>query len=381
MARITVFRPAIPREVTAIDASPNGNVVVSARGEGNGARIEIWDGDVGRKAASFHIPHEIVRKLRYLPAENQIITHGHPGRTRCWEAGSCREVSSLTIDETDLPSPLSFAEIDQKTTHIPIPRPPAAAKAESIPKGTDSIIADECVQIVREEDGSVSSWRTDSGVCLNRWLGVPPGKLVAAVPRPSQLLIKSDSHSLLMWDLEGKYRRFLISYNFARHPEIPRAKTCAVLNWLVLADTKMTLLNITSGKTIWSCRPGRDMGSAVTALGTFADGRHLVTATLDGALRLWRVSDGERLATFPADSRIGQLLVRGSRLIAGSGMGTVYFLELKGIDLVRPLLELWPDSQGDFFGRCPHCGWTGTWRVNENSELAACPSCGDTSVC
>jgi len=90
MARITVSRPAITREVTALDASPDGRVVVSARGEGSGARIEIWDGATGQKTGTFQIPHEIVRELRCLPDARRAVTHGNPGRTHLWDLDSGR---------------------------------------------------------------------------------------------------------------------------------------------------------------------------------------------------------------------------------------------------------------------------------------------------
>ena len=381
MARITVSRPAITREVTALDASPDGRVVVSARGEGSGARIEIWDGATGQKTGTFQIPHEIVRELRCLPDARRAVTHGNPGRTHLWDLDSGREIELPASPPAEPPTELSFEEKDRQTPGRPVADSSAASRPEPIPPGVDSLVVGGGVKIVREHDGAVSFWHAEAGMCLGRWAGVPSGRLVAAVPRPPRMLLRSDSDLLVLWDLESKSQRFSIPYTSTQSTGVPLSLGCSRLNWIALADTRLTMLSLESGETLWSVRPGRDMGSAVTALAKLADGRHLCTATLDAGLRLWRAADGARLATFPTDSRVRKLLIRGSRLVAGSALGTIYFLDLKGIESGRPFVELWPDGRGELLGRCPQCGWTGTWAGFVQWDVAICPSCGSGSTC
>jgi WD40 repeat protein len=294
MAWITVSRPVITPEVTALAATGDGKRVVSARGEGNGSQIEIWQGETGEQTGAFHVALEIVRDLSISADGGRIVTSGSPGGIHLWD------VASRSRIETPSPSPF----------------------AVQIGTGDDSAM------LLRHSDGSVSIRNTDGNRRVVQWQDVPPGRLLAATPEPVKILIQHDDSILRLWDPAGKKDIWTVQ----RTSEAILARVCPGRNYIALADGELSLWSLDSGKPLWQCRPGRlRLATRITALNLLPGGSHLLSAALDLTLRLWRAEDGRQLAAIPIDAIVHQLLVRGNRVFAGSASGALYFLELQGV--------------------------------------------------
>lgn len=334
---VTITRQLITTKVTALDATPDCGRLVSARGMENGTLVEVWDSAGNKPTHSFHVPFVILDFVK-LGRDNRHVAYG------AFRGIKFRDLTS----EKDV-------DLD------------AGSRAEIFGRGA--------VQATREDGGGILLRWSLSGKRSARWTEVPPGEIVIHTSHPARLLLKRDEKTLVVWDPSQQRESFTIPVCLSHDRKTVHAAACSRFNWLALDDGRLTVYDMQSGEILWQRVPGSPPHVGVTAMQATADGRHLVTATRDSVIRVWRIVDGARLAAFPCDSRISQLLVRGNRLFVGTLLGTLYSLEFEDLCMGQPLLEIWRDEMGGFFGNCPQCGWQGRWDVESTPGRSRCPSC------
>jgi len=382
MAWVKYFRRPITKAVTALHASPDGSRVVSARGKGNGSQIEVWNGANGKLLHSFRVPHQIVDFVKLRDQGRHVAySDWRSRRPRFWSLEEGKEIDLLPEDEFSLKAgdepPLDDSSQSARSSQ--------ATRIHQLPSDSKLLSVGDGIAVAWKDSASeseLSLWQTKPVQPLASWKGIPKGHLVAASSHPVRVLFQKDASTLLVWAARTGAEALVNTFQpLSTRQEVCTAM-CSKFEWLALGDEKLTLYDLSSGAVLWRRSASRLVHDHVTEMLATQDGRFLLTATMwEPVVRLWRIGDGKRLAAFPVAAKIKEMITRGTRLIVGSDLGTVYFLEMKDLEQGPALLELWPDAQGGYFGSCPLCGAPGTWAWEESGAETDCRACGRTLSC
>ncbi len=155
-------------------------------------------------------------------------------------------------------------------------------------------------------------------------------------------------------------------------------------------DLRLYDLGTLDGRTL-AAGALRGHTSFVSFLEFLPDGRFLISASVDGTVRIWEVVSLTNVATFTIGQPLPSCAVAGwpTTLIAGDQAGRVHALRIENLPLGPAVVTAWCQPQrGGLFGRssgtgppaarCPRCrAWSAGSTVVPGS-IVACESCGMT---
>ncbi len=92
-------------------------------------------------------------------------------------------------------------------------------------------------------------------------------------------------------------------------------------------DCTLKIWDLTRGKEIRTLYGHTD---SISAISVSSDGSYLISASYDKTLRIWDIMTGKVIAIFYADNMLNSCAISpdGMKIVAGAGMGHVYFLEM-----------------------------------------------------
>jgi hypothetical protein len=146
--------------------------------------------------------------------------------------------------------------------------------------------------------------------------------------------------------------------------------------------------NLATGQCIRKLEGHTD---SIKSVGISANGRWLISGSLDNTIRLWDLKGGKEIQRFDAENSIlaGSLESRKLRVAAGDEVGNVYFLKIENIKLGPAITTAW--QQRECYGLkfwkhfvkellsfgCPICRkWPKVSETAVGCELP-CPNCGE----
>jgi WD40 repeat protein len=209
------------------------------------------------------------------------------------------------------------------------------------------IVCDQKVALCQRDDGTIRFYKLDSGEDITlstenmRW----------AIDADGRYCFTRSAEGIQCWDMKTGHKYNFIADDFPKSSDISHP----LMSLMTLQTAISGHRAITAGKDklwVWDLGTGRSytelaLPGEVMAMAISADGRFAAAAgwkNMKGAdcgIRLWELSEGKLLHTFPQDERVNSLLFTPDcrALIGGSSEGILYIWNINNGQLVRKIGE------------------------------------------
>ncbi|CAN7699982.1 hypothetical protein [Mesorhizobium sp. LjRoot246] len=340
-------RTPLPRQFRTVgDASfsPDGHLVVTASADHT---ARIWDSETLSPLFVFRGHSKSVSSAQFSPDGRQLITASTDGTARIWDAvtnvtpptvkASERPILSMALSQdgtllatTSLDGKIVIWRIEQSNHLVRVRALPGSnAKVTGVSFGaTVNDIA------TASADGSILVWNLATGLNVRVGSVNPANSVSVNIGRDgSKIVVASDTQQ------EAEV------LDLKTHEHQPLRGAVGVTSVEFSGNGQQVLIaSEHNGAGIWDCKSGDEVvsfphASAVTAAHFNADGSRVVTASLDGRVRLWEVSGRafpQELVGHEGDVNDANFSVDGTRVVTASGDHTVRVWDTQtGAEIVR----------------------------------------------
>jgi WD40 repeat protein/tetratricopeptide (TPR) repeat protein len=358
--------------VQSIRLSPNGKVAVSASHD---ETVRVWSVGTGICFRTLKGHTGPVLSVAMMPYEPMVVSGGADRTLRIWNVNTSQCLREFDGDTAKARvAPLGF--------HVGVDPSQKSFVDHTVGINAVSVTLDGRTIVSGSADGIVRVWDIETGQYshtieghLGMTLGGNPGQgvqSIALTPDGRIAVSGGKDSTIRVWSLKtGKCLRTI---------EEPREPVDAELRDVsvnVTPDGRTAVSASASGGSmrVWDLATGKDVCTLdghtgwVTAISIAADGKIVISGSVDHTLRVWDMATGQCLAIYNAPSFVRSLSeIRIEKQIAfGLNHGPVVFLSLHGFKFGTPLVtatRLWLSSLSGKAGHwdehlsalCEHCG-------------------------
>ncbi|HWO18301.1 MAG TPA: PQQ-binding-like beta-propeller repeat protein [Kofleriaceae bacterium] len=303
--------------VRACAVTPDGRRVVSASLD---TTLKVWDLATGQETWTLNGHADEVRACAVTPDGRRVVSASDDNTLKVWDLATGQETWTLA----------GHAAWVRACAVTPDGRRVVSASEDHTLKVWDLATG--------QETWTLAGHAASVGAC-------------AVTPDGRRVVSASDDHTLKVWDLAtGQAQWTLVGHAGS-------VSACAVTpdgRRVVSASRDHTLKvwDLATGQETWTLAGHAD---EVRVCAVTPDGRRVVSASWDHTLKVWDLATGTCLFTHHASANYTAIAVTATAIIAGDGMGSVWFLDVpapnphehshrddRGPDNQRPSA---PDSQ------------------------------------
>jgi WD40 repeat protein len=324
--------------VVACGYSPDGRRIVSASRD---ETLKVWDTQTGQLLVTLSGHNAAITACRYSPDGRRIVSASQDKTLKVWDAQTGQHLTTLT-GHSDMVTACGFAPDDR---HI----------------------------VSASWDNTLKIWDAQTGQLLATLTGHSHLITACGYSPDGRLIASASVDTLKVWDAQtGQPLATLVG-----HPSVgglvygysPDGRR------IVFADGDKAL-------KIWDAQSDQIVATlsghsaGVVACVYSPDGMCIVSASADHTLKVWDARTYRTLASFSANGYLMALAVGYSgRIAAGDAGGSVYLIELMGIEPGTPIVTLrhvyrFDRRSWDEQPTAP-CGWCGQPVTPPSSVLQA----------
>jgi WD40 repeat protein/serine/threonine protein kinase len=355
--------------VYSLATSPDGQMVAAGDGAGS---IAVWDLSSGTRVSDSKNAHsDVIYTLAYTPDGQYLASGGGDSLIRLWDAKTMEPVGEPLAGHESLVLTLAFtvdgmtlasAGVDQSIILWDIP---SGTLLDQFSSGhTERIRSlafspDGRLMATGSADETVRLWTTETFETIGEPLqGHEEAVWSVAFSRDSRRLVSGSGdedtpqHSLIVWNLESPPA--LMKQAFRRNSDVlaasinPDGSQFAIAGGIESGDSSIQIIDAAMGELTVSL-VGHER--YVTGLAYTSDGNSLISASVDGTVRVWDIREGQMRRTLILPTGTTELIFAalavspdGSTIAAGGDNQQIALWNDTHSDLPRILPQSHTDS-------------------------------------
>jgi WD40 repeat protein len=319
--------------ITAVALTPDGHYAISGSDDGT---IKLWDHENAQNIQTFEGHHLFpVNGLALTPDGRCIVSASYSNLLKIWNPESTQSIRTL--------------------------------EGHDFGVNAVALTPDGKYAVSGSNDCVLKLWDLETGHEIRTFYSSNPHpiEMIAVTPDGSRAISVSSDHRIKLWDLEsGKelrkiepdIREFVIPISVVSMPDNRHALSCCHNNMIKLWDLE-TGEEIDRFEDIdgwfdgdWLLKySSYDIRVDFKPISITSDGKHAISGSMDGKLRLWGPKSRSIYAEFIAESPITATAISldGTKIVAGDRLGRVHLLVLR----VPNTTGRSPENTGEGSGR------------------------------